>query len=180
MPFDSPALTVRRATDQLWEVVEPLSYRGRRDAFVVPAGFRTDFASVPRAAGWLFPTFGRYTLAAVLHDWLVTEGLTGGVLSSRDADGLFRRVLRELGVVPVRRWLMWTAVRWGALANPLRRPGWWLDAPRVLLLSLLSAPIIVPPALVITAAMAVYTAVEFVVTALVPGAGPRDDRGLRL
>jgi hypothetical protein len=102
VPFDSP-LVVRRASDQLWEVVEPLVYRGRRDTFVVPDGFLTDFASVPRVVIWLIPRFGRYTPAAVLHDWLVTTGLTTGVVSSRDADGLFRRVLRELGVPPVRR-----------------------------------------------------------------------------
>jgi hypothetical protein len=111
VPFDSPPLTVRRASDQLWEVVEPLVYRGRRDTFVVPAGFRTDFASVPRVVVWLIPSFGRYTPAAVLHDWLVTTGLDTGAVSSRDADGLFRRVLRELEVPPVRRWLMWCGVR---------------------------------------------------------------------
>jgi Protein of unknown function (DUF1353) len=180
VPFDSPPLTVRRATDQLWEVVEQQVYRGARDTFVVPAGFRTDFASVPRVAVWLFPRFGRYTLAAVLHDWLVTDGISAGAVSPRDADGLFRRVLREEDVPPVRRWLMWTGVRWGALVNPRRRAGWWRDAPRVLALSVLAAPIVVPPALVISAALAVYAAVESAVTAAVPGADRRGDRGLRL
>ena len=180
MPFDSPPLTVRRASDQLWEVVEPLVYRGRRDTFVVPAGFTTDFASVPRIVVWLIPRFGRYTPAAVLHDWLVTAGLTTRAVTSRDADGLFRRVLRELGVPPVRRWLMWAGVRWGALGRPLRRPGWWRDAPALLALSVLAAPFVVPPAVVTGAALAVYTVVESAVTALVPGAGRRDDRGMRL
>jgi hypothetical protein len=180
VPFDSPDLTVRRASDQLWDVVEPLVYHGNRDTFVVPAGFRTDFASVPRVVVWLIPRFGRYTMAAVLHDWLVTTGLSSGVVSSRDADGLFRRVLHEEGVPPVRRWLMWTGVRWGALVNARRRPGWWRDAPRVLAFSVLAAPLVVPPALVITAALAAYTAVESVVTAALPGADRRADRGMRL
>jgi hypothetical protein len=180
VPFDSPSLTVRRVSDQLWEVVEPLVYHGRRDTFVVPAGFRTDFASVPRVVVWLIPRFGRYTLAAVLHDWLTTEGLSTGVVSSRDADGLFRRVMAELQVPPVRRWLMWAGVRWGALATPLRRPGWIWDAPQLLALSVLAAPIVAPPALVIAAALTIYTAVESLVTALVPGADRRGDRGLRL
>jgi hypothetical protein len=179
VPFDSP-LVVRRASDQLWEVLEPIVYHGRRDTFVVPAGFLTDFASVPRVVVWLIPRFGRYTPAAVLHDWLVTTGLTTGVVSSRDADGLFRRVLRELGVPPVRRWLMWVGVRWGALVSPLRRPGWWPDAPRVLALSVLAAPLVVPPAAVIAGALAVYAVVETAVTAVVPGADRRGDRGMRL
>jgi hypothetical protein len=180
VPFDSPALTVRRVSDELWEVVAALVYHGRRDTFVVPAGFRTDFATVPRMVVWLIPRFGRYTLAAVLHDWLTSEGLRTGVVSSRDADGLFRRVMAELGVPPVRRWVMWAGVRWGALANPLRRPGWLRDAPRVLAVSVPAAPVVVPPALLITAALAVYTAVESVVTALVPGADRSGDRGMRL
>jgi hypothetical protein len=178
--FESPTLTVRRASDQLWEVVDPLVYHGRSDTFVVPAGFRTDFASVPRVVVWLIPRFGRYTMAAVLHDWLVTAGIARGAVSSRDADGLFRRVLREEGVPPLRRWLMWTGVRWGALVTPPRRPGWWRDAPRVWALSVLAAPLVVPPALVITAALAGYTVAESAVTALVPGADRRSDRGLRL
>jgi hypothetical protein len=180
VPFDSPSLIVRRVSDQQWEVVEALVYRGRRDTFVVPAGFPTDFASVPRVVVWLFPRFGRYTLAAVLHDWLTTEGLRTGAVSSRDADGLFRRVMAELRVPPVRRWLMWAGVRWGALASPPRRPGWVLDAPRVLALSVLAAPVVVLPALAIAAALAVYTAAESLVTALVPGADRRGDGGMRL
>ncbi|MGY1845414.1 DUF1353 domain-containing protein [Modestobacter sp. SYSU DS0875] len=180
MPFDPPPLTVCRADDLCWEVVEPLVYRGRRDVFVVPAGFRTDFASVPRVVVWLFPQFGRFTLAAVLHDWLVTEGVRSTVVSARDADGLFRRVLRELGVPPVRRWLMWTGVRWGALVPPARRAGWVRDAPRVLALSLLAAPLVVPPAAVVAVALGVYTAVEAAVCAVLPGSHRRADRGLRL
>ena len=180
VPFDTPSLSVRRASDQLWEVLEPLVYHGNRDTFVVPAGFRTDFASVPRLVVWLIPRFGRYTLAAVLHDWLVTTGLDSGAVSSRDADGLFRRVLREQGVPPLRRWLMWAGVRWGALATPRRRPGWARDAPRLLALSVLVAPIVVPPALVIAAALGLYTVAESVVAAVVPGADRSGDRGLRL
>jgi uncharacterized protein DUF1353 len=180
VPFDSPTITVRRASDEWWEVLEPLVYHGNRDTFVVPAGFLTDFASVPRVVVWLFPRVGRYTLAAVLHDWLTSVGLQTGVIDSRDADGVFRRVMAELQVPPVRRWLMWAGVRWGALVTPLRRPGWLRDAPRVLVLSVLAAPIVVPPALVISVALGVYTAVEAVVTALVPGADRSRDRGMRL
>ena len=179
MPFDSAVLTVRRATDDTWSVVEPLTYRGSRDVFVVPAGFRTDFASVPRVVVWLFPRFGRYTLAAVLHDWLVTVGIPTGAVSSRDADGLFRRVMAELGVPPLRRWLMWCGVRWGALLNPARRAGWWRDAPRVLALSVAAAPLVLPASVVVTASLWLYTGVEAVVTRAT-GEDRRADRGMRL
>lgn len=175
VPFDSLALAVRRATDNTWEVLAPLVYRGDRDTFVVPPGFRTDFASVPRVVVWLFPRSGRYTPAAVLHDWLTDVAVPGGLVSARDADGVFRRVMRELGVPPLRRWLMWCGVRWGALVNPVRRAGWWRDAPRVLALSVLAAPVVVPPAGVIAVALAVYRVAESLVTRLTAGRTPEPE-----
>ena len=168
MPFDSPSLTVRRVSDQHWEVLEPLVYRGNRDTFVVPAGFRTDFASVPRVVVWLIPRFGRYTPAAVLHDWLTSAGLRTGVVSSRDADGIFRRVMAELQVPPVRRWLMWAGVRWGALTDPQRRPGWLVSAPGVLVVTVLAAPVVLPPSVAIVPGLLVYGLAEWVVGRLVP------------
>lgn len=58
-------------------------------------------------------------------------------ISSRDADGLFRRIARESGAGLLLRWLLWTGVRWGALANPARRADWGRDAPAVTAISLL-------------------------------------------
>ena len=164
MPFESSSVTVRRVDDRRWAVVEELVYRGRRDRFVVPAGFLTDFATVPRVVVWLIPRFGRYTLAAILHDWLVTEGLRSGVVTSREADGLFRRVMRESGVPVLRRWLMWCGVRWGALTSALRRSGWVYSAPGVLGISVLAAPVVAPPAVLIALALAVYGVAEWLVS----------------
>ncbi len=164
MPFESESVTVRREDDTTWSVVEPLVYHGRDQTFVVRRGFVTDFATVPRAVVWLIPRFGRYTLPAILHDWLVTEGLDQRLVTSRDADGIFRRAMRELCVPVVRRWLMWTGVRWGALVNPRRRRGWILGAPAVLAITVLAAPVVVPPGLLILAALAVYGRVERVVS----------------
>jgi Protein of unknown function (DUF1353) len=173
VPFETPDLVVRRVDAERWAVVEPLVYRGDRDRFVVPAGFRTDFATVPRLVTWLVPRFGVFTLAAVLHDWLCTEGITSGVVTSRDADGLFRRVMRESGVPVLHRWLMWTGVRWGALADPVRRPGWPASAGGVLAISVLAAPLVVPPAVVILPGLLVYAVAEWVVGRFVPAdAGP--------
>lgn len=164
MPFKRDSITVSRSNDNEWAVVGKLVYRGRRDTFVVPNGFRTDFATVPRVVVWLIPRFGRYTLPAVLHDWLSTEGIRQGKVTSREADGIFRRAMRELDVPVARRWLMWTGVRWAALTNPLRRPGWAISAPAVLAITVLAAPIVVPPGLVILAALAVYGVVERIVS----------------
>jgi len=168
VPFISGSLTVRRVDAYRWALVDELVYQGRRDRFVVPAGFRTDFASVPRPVTWLVPRFGAYTLAAVLHDWLVTEGLRTRVVNSRQADGIFRRVMRESGVPVLRRWLMWAGVRWGALANERRRSGWVFSAPGVLAVSVLAAPLVLPPAIAILPALAVYSAAERLLSRFAP------------
>jgi hypothetical protein len=168
VPFLTGDLTVRRVDADRWALVDALIYQGRRDRFVVPAGFRTDFASVPRPVTWLIPRFGAYTLAAVLHDWLVSEGLRTGVVTSRQADGLFRRVMRESGVPVLRRWLMWAGVRWSALTEEDRRPGWLFSAPGVLAVSVLAAPVVLPPALLIVPGLVVYAAAEGLVARFAP------------
>lgn len=94
-----------------WVLVEPLEYQADHDHFMVPKGFVTDFASVPRVVAWLIPRYGRWTPAAILHDYLWSEARAGR-FNKPDADGIFNQALRELGVPFLRRWLMWTAVRW--------------------------------------------------------------------
>lgn len=160
MPFTTP-LVVRRVDPTTWELIAPLSYQGAVDYFTVPDGSLTDFASVP---GWLqsfVQATGTWTLAAVLHDWMCTALVTGACpVSPRDADGVFRRVLMEEGVDPVRRWCMWAAVRWAALRNPARRPGWWnwRDTPRLLVITaLVLAPVLALAALVVAGTLYLFT-----------------------
>ena len=168
MPFEAGSLTVRRVDANTWSVVDPLVYRGRDERFVVPAGFRTDFATVPRLVVWLVPRFGAYTLAAILHDWLCSDGIRSGAVTSREADGIFRRVMRESGVPVLRRWLMWAGVRWGALTSELRRPGWLFSAPGVIAISLLAAPLVVPPAVVIAPGLLLFALAERLIGLVVP------------
>jgi len=168
VPFEPGSLTVRRVDADRWSLVDDLVYQGRWERFVVPAGFRTDFATVPRVVTWLIPRFGVYTLAAILHDWLCTQGIRSGAVTSRQADGIFRRVMRESGVPVLRRWLMWAGVRWGALADERRRSGWILSAPGVLAISLLAAPLVLPPAVLIVPGLAVYAVAEQLVARFLP------------
>jgi hypothetical protein len=105
VPFDG-LLEVREDGDY-WQLIRPLVYTGARDTWTVPAGFRTDLASVPRLLTWLVPKAGVHNRAAVVHDYLCRRP----DVSFRDADGVLRRISRELGVSPQRRWLMWAGVR---------------------------------------------------------------------
>lgn len=138
MPFLNEPILQRLATNE-WKLVEPLVYKGSRDTIVIPAGFRTDLASVPQMFESLTPRMGPVDLAAILHDYLCEDRRiareTGRqpMFSSRDVDGIFYRVCREQGV-PLRV-LYWLGVRWGALFSPWRRQGWWRSAYLVLPLS---------------------------------------------
>lgn len=120
-----------------YKTVGTTEYVGRTDRVTIPADFPTDLASVPRLFWALLPPDGVYEKAAVLHDYLCVrlgdQHETGdpAPITARGTDGLFRRVAREGGTGFITRWLLWTGVRWGAIANPARRAGWWRDSPAV-------------------------------------------------
>lgn len=70
-------------------------------------------------------------------------------INSRDIDGVFRRAMEDLGVPWAKRWLGWTAVRWGALFSTRRAYGRGImrDMPRMLGMSVLAFPVILPGAI---------------------------------
>ena len=113
--YHTPHVDLRTRGPRMWELLAPLTWTGGQgDTITVPAGFVCDLASVPRAVTWAIPPYGAYTRCAVLHDWLCDNVHWGTpVVSRRDADGIFRRTLREVGVSVPRRWMMWAAVRLG-------------------------------------------------------------------
>lgn len=81
---------------------------------VVPAGFKTDLASVPRWLWPILPAHGLHEKAAIVHDFLYGRNREGKPLVTRwTADALFRQGMASLGVSAWRRWLMWAGVRLG-------------------------------------------------------------------
>jgi len=137
---------VRQVDDQDWVTLRSLAYQAKTDDFEVPVNERTDFASVPRVFVWFIPRYGRYTKAAILHDYLCSIAAPAGRISRIEADGIFRQAMRELGVPFLRRWIMWAAVRLGALTNPAGREKWWTEAWRVALIAAVALPVITPAA----------------------------------
>ena len=150
-------LSVRMVDETTWELERDLIYEGKDDYFLVPKETTTDFASVPRPFWWLIPRYGRYTEAAVLHDYLCNLA-NDDKFSRCDADGIFRRVLRELGVGYVRRRLMWAAVRWGGGVLGCG----WPEFFSVLLITVLALPLLVP-AVIVLVSLLVFWAVSLVV-----------------
>ena len=81
----------------------------------VPAGFKTDGASIPRL---LWPIVGpplraNYLRAAVVHDFLCVEAYRQKSYTLRAiADAVFLHLLADCGVGKIRRGCMYAAVRW--------------------------------------------------------------------
>jgi hypothetical protein len=154
MAFVGSGPVVEELDAQFWRVVEPLVYHGATEEFVIPAGFRTDFASVPRALVWLVPRYGVYTRAAILHDYLRSSN----VVSTADADGIFRRCLREFRVSVPRRYMMWAAVR---LDSRLRGANLG-DIALVVLIAIPSSVFLTIPVTVVTVFLLLFWLVELV------------------
>lgn len=108
--FPNPLQAELLPDRKTWRLLAPFSYLDSDHGLIeVPAGFTTDFASVPR---WplTFALLGQYGhAAAVLHDYLYATG----ALSRREADQVFRNALRSSGIARWRAWLMWAGVRAG-------------------------------------------------------------------
>lgn len=65
------------------------------DVYLIPVGYITDFASIPRPASLLLPSFGLWTEGAVVHDFLYAVGEAGG---RKTADRILHTAIREQGV----------------------------------------------------------------------------------
>lgn len=93
-----------------WSVQEPFRYEADTGAiYIVPVGFVTDLASIPRITRPLIDINGKSRRPAVLHDWLYC--LKVGTRS--EADSLFLEALKSEGVGFTTRWSMYIGVRTG-------------------------------------------------------------------
>jgi hypothetical protein len=176
--FDSE-LAVEAVSATRWRLTRSLTWTGTEgDTITVPAGFETDFATVPRFMHWLFLPYGAYTRAAVLHDWLLhqlaewhqwrsssdlVKHPDHKPIASRDVDAMFRVAMRDLGVPWSKRWTGWTAVRWASLFSSYRsyEREFGKDAPKVLGMSLLALPVVLPGAVGVLISLGFVQVVTF-------------------
>ena len=73
----------------------------------IPKGYLTDLTSVPRYLQWLLPPDGKYSHAAIVHDWLYDNAIA----SKPIADLIFYEAMGVLGVNNLLRSAMWLGVR---------------------------------------------------------------------
>ena len=92
------------------ELFQDYSYDINGYIITVPKGFITDLASVPRSFWTIFPPFGVYTPAAVIHDFLYSEYNATGINRTL-SDKIFLFIMRELGVGFFKSKTMYRGVR---------------------------------------------------------------------
>lgn len=82
-----------------WVVMEDLVFSIKTDAgeslkITVPKGFVTDLASTPREIWSLYPPFGKYLTASILHDYLYWRG----TCTQNQSDKILYQTMRDAGV----------------------------------------------------------------------------------
>jgi len=106
--FTTP-LRLEATTPGRWMLTSDLIWHSDTERYVVPRGFETDLASIPRIFRWLLNQNGGSRRPAVLHDYLYRMQ----PISRAEADAIFRRALEAEGVILPGRWLYWSGVRLG-------------------------------------------------------------------
>lgn len=99
--------------DHVAAYIQSIGYSNRTFGYriIIPAGFVTDFASVPRFFWRLIPPTGRYTRAAVVHDFLYR---TPRLCTRAQADAVLYEAMKfPCHVGFFTRWTIYAGVRLG-------------------------------------------------------------------
>lgn len=96
-----------------WVVLNSFEWESPSMHVIVPKGFVTDLASIPRPLRSLLDVNGPSRKPAVLHDWLYCSGQDANEkgVSRLQADDLFREALEACVVGPLARAAYYRAVR---------------------------------------------------------------------
>jgi hypothetical protein len=116
--FRAP-LQIQPSNDQLsFILLSPFSYwTGIGEGFgyeiTVPAGFITDFASIPKFLWNIRPPMGLYGKAAVIHDWLYQNSGNVGKFTydRKTCDNIFLQAMKDSEVPNYISYLLYHAVR---------------------------------------------------------------------
>lgn len=110
--FTEPLIVTPLSDGKTWIVLSDFGYEvgkeGSGNIINVPIGTYTDFASIPRPLWAVFPRWGKYGNAAVIHDWMYWDQTRSRV----EADTIFLEGMKVLEVPDWERHTIYYAVRW--------------------------------------------------------------------
>ena len=90
--FNKVMLEPLEDDDKRWYTRSDLHLTIGKLKITIPSGFVTDLASVPRAFWSFFPPFGKYTTAAIIHDFLYSTKNVYGI-NKTIADKIFYKIM---------------------------------------------------------------------------------------
>lgn len=119
VPRLTEAVVTYNAKACTWTVEREYRVRSLGCDLVVPRGFVSDLASIPRWFWWLVASFELSIGAALVHDWIyrhggLCRGPTGllTIYTRLNADQFLYDIAAQDGVWWWRRWIALKAVRW--------------------------------------------------------------------
>ena len=90
-----------------WWTVEAHSIEVQGISLTIPKNFDTDLASIPRIFWAIYPPFGRYMRAAIVHDYLYRKT----TFSEPLCDRIFYVLMKKDGVDLFTRFIFYSIVR---------------------------------------------------------------------
>lgn len=90
---------------------------GSGNVITVPENFETDGCSIPWIARSFLPVWGKAGKAGVIHDYLSWKG----EMSRKQTSVIFKEAMEVLEVHPVKRQLMYLAVRYWPWASKVKQ-----------------------------------------------------------
>ena len=109
--FTEPLVVTPLPDGKTWIILNDFGYEigeeGSGNIINVPIGTYTDFASIPRTLWAVFPRWGKYGNAAVIHDWMYWDQSR----SRKEADDIFLEGMEVLEVPKWKRRGIYSAVR---------------------------------------------------------------------
>tara|TARA_B110000503_G_scaffold139137_1_gene226833 strand:+ start:721 stop:1119 length:399 start_codon:yes stop_codon:yes gene_type:complete len=104
-----------RGSCRVFRLTAAFRYFSMIGTVIIPKGFCTDGASVPRIFWNIFSPFGEYFSAALIHDFLYSKDSDNlfYVSERKEADGIFLQAMKDIGVGWLTRRTIYRAVRLG-------------------------------------------------------------------
>ena len=91
-----------------FQLLQDLIYHsGSGSRYIVPRGFKTDLASIPKLLWNIYPPHGLYLSASILHDYFCVSDW----ISRADGDKLFLEAMSHSNVGKIARHIIYYAVR---------------------------------------------------------------------
>lgn len=104
-----------------------IGFKGSNQQVIIPQGFLTDGASIPKALSKYIPPWGKYGAAAIVHDYLcetlqIVDQGQPRLITRKKADKIFFEAMGVLEVPLIVRVCFYLAVRSWVIYNKANKP----------------------------------------------------------